>query len=111
MDFPVALVAPPALQRGIEGLGRMFPSLFFPRSLFVGSPCADAGTVGMLRGVDSRSALLALQQALERQARVLGAALVVWEDCPAARAGGVQWLAKRREPRRLASLPGSIAQT
>jgi len=94
MDFPVALVAPPALQRGIEGLGRMFPSLFFPRSLFVGSPCADEGTVGTLQGVDSRSALLALQQALETQARVLGAALLVWKDFPAPQAADLEWLAK-----------------
>jgi len=110
MDFPVALVAPPALQRGIEGLGRMFPSLFFPRSLFVGSPCADEGTVGMLRGVDSRSALLALQQALETQARVLGAALLVWKDFPAPQAADLEWLAKRRRLFRVASFPGTIVE-
>jgi len=110
MDFPVALVAPPALQRGIEGLGRMFPSLFFPRSLFVGSPCADEGTVGMLRGVDSRSALLALQQALETQARVLGAALLVWKDFPAPQAADLEWLAKQRRLFRVASFPGTIVE-
>ena len=109
-DFPVALVAPPALQRGIEGLGRMFPSLFFPRSLFVGSPCADEGTVGMLRGVDSRSALLALQQALETQARVLGAALLVWKDFPAPQAADLEWLAKQRRLFRVASFPGTIVE-
>ena len=110
MDFPVALVAPPALQRGIEGLGRRFPSLFVPRSLFVGSPCADEGTVGMLRGVDSRSALLALQQALETQARVLGAALLVWKDFPAPQAADLEWLAKQRRLFRVASFPGTIVE-
>src|SRR5438105_12442672 len=34
MDFPVALVAPGALRRAIEGLGRMFRSLLCPRTLF-----------------------------------------------------------------------------
>jgi len=104
------MVAPPALQRGIEGLGRMFPSLFFPRSLFVGSPCSDEGTVGMLRGVDSRSATLALQQALETQARVLGAALLVWKDFPAPQAADLEWLAKQRRLFRVASFPGTIVE-
>lgn len=110
MDFPVALVAPPALRRGIEGLGRMFPSLVCLRTLFVGSPCADEGTVGMLRGVDSKSALLALQQALEARARVLGAALLVWKDFPASCAPDLEWLAQQRRLFRVVSFPGTIVE-
>jgi peptidoglycan biosynthesis/recognition FemAB-like protein len=110
MDFPVALVAPRALQRAIESLGRMFRSLFFPRTLFLGSPCADEGTVGMAPGVDSRSALLALQQALETQARVLGAALLVWKDVPASHAADLEWLAEQRRLFRVASFPGTVAE-
>src|SRR5256886_5094371 len=109
-DLTVTGVQTCALPICIEGLGRMFPSLFFPRSLFVGSPCADEGTVGMLRGVDSRSALLALQQALETQARVLGAALLVWKDFPASRAADLEWLAKERRLFRVASFPGTIVE-
>jgi hypothetical protein len=110
MNFPVALVAPPALRRGIEGLGRMFPSLVCPRTLFVGSPCADEGTVGMLRGVDSKSALLALQQALEARARVLGAALLVWKDFPAAYAPDLGWLTQQQRLFRVVSFPGTIVE-
>lgn len=110
MDFPVALVAPPALQRAVEVLGRMFPSLARPRTLFVGSPCADEGTVGMAAGVDSRSALLALQQALETQARVLGAALLVWKDLPASHAADLEWLAKERRLFRVVSFPGTVVE-
>ena len=110
MDFPVALVAPPGLLRGIEVLGRVFPALARPRTLFVGSPCADEGTVGMLPGVDSRSVLLALQQALETQARGLGAALLVWKDFPASYAADLQWLARQRRLFRVVSFPGTIVE-
>ncbi len=110
MDFPVALVAPPGLLRGIEVLGRAFPALARPRTLFVGSPCADEGTVGMLPGVDSRSALLALQQALETQARGLGAALLVWKDFPASYAADLEWLARQRRLFRVVSFPGTIVE-
>ena len=110
MNFPVALVAPPALLRAIEWLGRIFPSLAYPRTLFVGSPCADEGTVGMVRGVDSRSALLALQQALEAQARALGAALLVWKDFPASYAADLEWLAKQQRLFRVVSFPGTIVE-
>jgi hypothetical protein len=110
MDFPVALVAPPGLLRAIEGLGRVFPALVRPRTLFVGSPCADEGTVGMLRGVDSKSALLALQQALEARARVLGAALLVWKDFPASYAPDLEWLAQQQRLFRVVSFPGTIVE-
>ena len=110
MDFPVALVAPGALRRAIEGLGRMFRSLLCPRTLFVGSPCADEGTVGMLRGVDSKSALLALQLALEARARALGAALLVWKDFPASYAPDLEWLAQQQRLFRVVSFPGTIVQ-
>ena len=110
MDFPVALVAPGALRRAIEGLGRMFRSLLCPRTLFVGSPCADEGTVGMLRGVDSKSALLALQLALEARARALGAALLVWKDFPASYAPDLEWLAQQQRLFRVVSFPGTIVE-
>jgi len=110
MDFPVALVAPPALRHAIEGLARMFPSLACPRTLFVGSPCADEGTVGMLLGVDSKSALLALQLALEARARVLGAVLLVWKDFPASCAPDLEWLTRQQRLFRVVSFPGTIVE-
>ena len=110
MDFPVALVALPRLQRGIESLGRIFPWLVRPRTLFVGSPCADEGTVGLVRGVDSRSALFALQLALETQARVLGAVLLVWKDFPMSCSADLEWLAKQRRLFRVVSFPGTIVE-
>ena len=108
MDFPVALVAPHVLLRAVEWLGRTFPALVTPRTLFVGSPCADEGTVGLVQGVDRRSALHALQLALEAQARSTGAALLVWKDFPASFGADLEWLARERRLFPLVSFPGTI---
>ena len=110
MDVPLALVAPPGLLRGVEFLGRTFPSLVRPRTLFVGSPCADEGTVGMAPGIDSRSALFTLQQAFEAQARDLGAVLLVWKDFPATYAADLDWLAQQQRLFRAVSYPGTIVE-
>ncbi|HET7365022.1 MAG TPA: GNAT family N-acetyltransferase [Burkholderiales bacterium] len=106
MDFPVSLVAPPALLGTVQRLGKIFPRLVKPRTLFVGSPCAEEGTVGMLPGVDAASALRALQQALVAQAREVGAPLLVWKDCPA----GLEWLASEAGLFPVVSFPGTIAE-
>ena len=106
MDFPVALVAPPALLGTVARLEKLFPRLVKPRTLFVGSPCADEGTVGMLPGVDTSGALRALQQALEAQARELGAPLLVWKDCPA----DLEWLAREAGLFPVVSFPGTLVE-
>jgi hypothetical protein len=105
MDFPVSLVAPPALMGTVARLGRMFPKLVKPRTLFVGSPCADEGTVGVLPGVDSKSALRALQQALAALAREVGAALLVWKDF-----GELDWLAREARLFPVVSFPGTLVE-
>lgn len=110
MNFPVSLVAPAGLLRAVELLGRIVPSLVFPRTLFVGSPCADEGTVGLAQGVDRRKALSALHLAIEAQARVLKAVLVVWKDSPASCAADMAWLAQRAGLFAVASYPGTIVE-
>ena len=78
MNFPVSLVAPDALKPLLPLLGR----LAHPKTLFVGSPCADEGTIGLLPDVDREAALLALQDALLAEAEELDAPLIVWKDQP-----------------------------
>lgn len=110
MNFPVSLVAPDALQPLVRLLGRIAPSLAHPKTLFLGSPCADEGTVGLVAGVDRRGALLALQQALSAKARELGAVLLVWKDVPPSAAADVAWLAEREGLFRVVSFPGTIVE-
>lgn len=105
MDFPVALVAPPALLGVVGHLEKMLPRLVKPRTLFVGSPCSDEGTVGLLPGVDARSALRALQEALLAEARRQGAALLVWKDFT-----DLEWLAREAGLFTLVSFPGTVVE-
>jgi predicted N-acyltransferase len=100
MEFPLSLVAPAALQPVVRRLGRFA----YPRTLFVGSPCADEGTVGLLPGVDRNEALLALQKALRTHARAHGASLLVWKDFPPATAPDLKGLFP------VVSFPGTVVE-
>jgi hypothetical protein len=108
MNFPVSLVAPPALQSAIRWLGKVAPSVVFPKTLFVGSPCADEGRVGLAAGADKLAALGALQSALAAKARELDAALLVWKDFPASFAADLGSVAARQGLFRVTSFPGTV---
>src|SRR5262245_7677274 len=49
-DVPLGFLVPEWLVPVLALPGKMLPGLASPRILFVGSPCADAGTVGLLPG-------------------------------------------------------------
>ncbi len=82
MDVPIAQVAPPVLLRLLRLVGKIVPSLLCQRILFIGSPCIDESTIGFLSHVNRREALISLQVALEKKAKEVGAALIVWKDFP-----------------------------
>ncbi|HZE61960.1 MAG TPA: peptidogalycan biosysnthesis protein [Burkholderiales bacterium] len=103
MDFPLAVVAP----EGLKPLLPLIGALAHPKTLFVGSPFADEGTVGLLPGIERRSALIALQEALIAKAEELDAPLVVWKDVPPSAAEDVAGLAGMF---RVESFPGTIAE-
>lgn len=103
MNFPVSLVAPDALKPLLPLIG----SLAHPKTLFVGSPCADEGTVGLVPGVDRPAALHALQDALLAKARELDASLLVWKDIPSATAAEVAALGGMF---RVESFPGTLVE-
>jgi hypothetical protein len=108
MDVPLAIAVLPSLRPLIRALERLLPSLFRPRTLFVGSPCADEGTVGLLSGVDRRRALDCLQQALEAEVRRRRAAMLVWKDFPKSFEDDLTWLAGRRRMFRMVSFPNTV---
>jgi hypothetical protein len=109
MDVPLDIVLPPALLPVFRVLGRAVPALWRQRTLFVGSPCADEGTVGLLPGVDRAAALLALSAALEQEARRQRAAMLVWKDFSEADAAAMRQLAQRAGLFPLVSYPGAVA--
>jgi len=110
MDVPMDIVAPAALMTLVRPLGRLIPSLLYQRTLFVGSPCADEGSVGLLPGVDRRAAFSCLGQALEREARRLRRPMLVWKDFPGSYADDLGWLAAKAGLFPMVSYPGTVAE-
>jgi uncharacterized protein len=110
MDLPVAQVAPQEFLRLLQPIGKILPSVLCQRTVFVGSPILDEGRVGLVSHVDRRTALLALQIALERKADELRAPLIVWKDFPESSSADLNWLAHERRLFRVISLPNTIVE-
>lgn len=107
MDVDIVMVVPKEVLPLFTIPGKLFPSLLYQRTLFVGSPCSDEGTVGLLDGVDRRAALAVLQQAFEAQGRARRATVLAWKDFPAAWGDDFAWLRQRSRLFRLTSFPGT----
>ncbi len=110
MDVDLRLVAPAMLRPVFTLLGKAAPSLMRPRILFVGSPCADEGTVGLLPDADRGEAFRRLQDALDGKAADLNAAMIVWKDFPQSCARDLDVLARQHGLFALTSFPGTIAE-
>jgi predicted N-acyltransferase len=82
MDVPIDLVAPHLFAMALRFAGRFFPSLRYKRTLFVGSPCSDEGTVGLLPRTTLAEVAPILQDSLAAKAKAAGASMVVWKDFP-----------------------------
>lgn len=108
MRLPLSVVIPDALLPLVRPLGSLGQSLLRPLALFVGSPCADEGTVGLLQGVDRRPALLGLQRAMEGKMQEAGASLLVWKDFPDSYADDLRWVSERQGMFRAVSYPGTL---
>jgi hypothetical protein len=106
---PIALAVPPALARFVAFGSKFLPALLGPRTLFVGSPCSDEGTVGLLPGADRRAALEAVQQALAVEQRRRNLHMTAWKDFPEADAEDLGWLAARYGLFRMTSFPATVA--
>jgi hypothetical protein len=107
MDVPIDLVAPPMIARLLRLAGGVLPRLRYQRTLFVGSPCSDEGTVGLLPGVQLAEAAPLLQTALERRAQQLGAPMLVWKDFPRTDDAALSEVSKQRGLFRIVSYPGT----
>jgi len=80
MDVPIALVIPPALLPFFKALGKLFPSLLYQRTFFIGSPCSDEGRVGLVRGANGPEIFASINKAVRTKADDLGATMRVWKD-------------------------------
>jgi hypothetical protein len=101
-DVPMKLVVPESVMLLLSLPTKLFPSLGYQRTLFVGSPCADEGRIGVLPTSDRYAVTQAAYDALLTEARRRGAPMLVWKDVPAQDAPIMEAL---REKRPLFSLP------
>jgi Acetyltransferase (GNAT) domain len=110
MDLPVEQVAPREFLRLLRLVGKIVPSVLCQRTVFVGSPVLDEGKVGLVSQVNRRTALLALQVALEKKADELRAPLIVWKDFLESSSADLKWLSHERKLFRVISFPNTMVE-
>jgi len=107
MDVPMRLVVPPTLLPWVSALGHVFPWLRAQRTLFVGSPCAEEGWIGLAPGIDVAAALRCIDASLRAEMRRQRASVRVWKDFGAAWDEALGSLARDAGMFRLVSFPGT----
>lgn len=105
MNFPLKIVAPPWAAPLLRVVEHILPSLAYQRTLFVGSPCSEEGTVGLVAGESLDRVVSPLQVALEGLAREKHASLIVWKDFPENTWGVLDSMAADREVFTVVSYP------
>jgi peptidoglycan biosynthesis/recognition FemAB-like protein len=109
--LPISLVAPRLVDRALTLGGRFLRHLRFQKTLFVGCPCSDEGTVGVVPGVGFEEIAPLLQQALWERARENKAACLVWKDFPESAWPALRALSREAGLCEAISFPGTrIAQ-
>ena len=108
MRLPLSVVIPDPLLPIAVRAEKLFAGLLRPPALFVGSPCADEGAIGLLPCWDRRAVLLCLQHALEKRMAELGTSRLVWKDLPTSLADDLTWLGARSGLFRSTSYPGTL---
>lgn len=107
MDVPIDLVVPPYLVPLFRALEALFPQFGYQRTLFVGSPCADEGSVGLLPEFELAPLVHALQRELENYSRRLNTPMIVWKDFSAQTQAALDALPARDRMFKLPSYPGT----
>ena len=107
MDVPIDLVMPPLIAHFLRFAGSVIPCLRYQRTLFVGSPCSDEGTVGLLSGVALADVAPILHDAIRIRARQAGASMIVWKDFPDTVSAVLESLCTSRRLFKLVSYPGT----
>ncbi len=92
-NVPIALVAPRPVALLLNALARWFPGVGHQRTLFVGSPCSDEGTIGLSSGVALGDVAGVLGAAILEKAAHLGAPMIVFKDFPEGAANALGALA------------------
>jgi uncharacterized protein len=106
-EFPISLVAPSLVDWALSLGGRCLRHLRLQKTLFVGCPCSDEGTVGVAPGVRLDEIASLLQQAFWRRAQESKAACLVWKDFPESSWPALRALSREAGLSEVVSYPGT----
>ncbi|HEY9760382.1 MAG TPA: hypothetical protein V6C97_34810 [Oculatellaceae cyanobacterium] len=107
-DVPIELVVPEEAMPVIEVASAFMPNLKYQRTLFIGSPCAEEGLVGIKDGIRFADVAPLLQDAADKKARQLGACMIVWKDFPESFSKDLMALAHEKKMFCITSFPGTV---
>lgn len=109
MNLDIEMVVPEPVLPLFRLLGKVWKTVLYQRTLFVGSPCADAGTIGLLPHVERQPALEALHRAFDAESRRRRASMLAWKDFPASWDDNFARLRKQVRMFSMTSFPGTEA--
>jgi hypothetical protein len=107
MNVPIDLVAPHLAAKALVRAGAIIPWLRYQRAVFVGSPCADEGTVGLVPGIGLSDVAPYLQGAVALRAREVNASMIIWKDFADDASSALDLLSRTHGLFRLTSYPGA----
>ncbi len=80
MDVPLDVIAPDQLAAAVRLAGKFVRFLRYQRTFFVGSPCSDEGTIGLIPGVGMSAIFPALVDAVLAKSESVRASMTVFKD-------------------------------
>ena len=110
MDVPMEVMAPDFLIPLMPTLKKIAPVICYQRTLFVGSPCTDEGSVGLINGVDLEDVIQPLHKELIRQTQKLKASMLIWKDFPQSSESALDLLSKTNKICKGFAYPGTMVQ-
>jgi hypothetical protein len=110
MDVPMELLVPDNLISVFRALGAVVREFKSQRTFFIGSPCADEGTVAISEGYELSDILDALHKAVDAKAKSLKAPMIVWKDFPEHFWTALSKLCKNHGFFQIESFPGATVE-
>jgi len=104
-DVPISLVAPKPVAFAFELLSGLFPRANYQRTFFVGSPCSDEGTIGLVPGIALAEVLPGLVRAVRQEARKHKAPVIAFKDF---RQADLEALGREKGFFPIVSYPGTV---
>jgi hypothetical protein len=109
MDVPMEIMAPDIVVPLVPFLKKVVPAICYQRIFFVGSPCADEGTIGLIAGIELPSIVQPLYNNLIEKTCLLKASMLVWKDFPDSSQLAMDLLSKKNRIGKGLAYPGTVA--